>query len=294
MLKADNENLVKNETINNRILTPFHKIRIRYLILQISIGLIVVYFSLKLIINGLLGLNIFTFKYLVTLLAYLYVFLLCFIVTNKNHINFKNIFTLKNKKINWFEVIGLMILSKVIYITTFSSILLFFVYVDPQFLTDYMSNLNTSAVLPLYMFFLLAFLSVCIAPIIEELFFRGILLQVWAVRLGVKKAIVFSSFLFAFLHFSPQFVDIFLGGIILSVLFIKYKSLLVPILFHTINNIIAQVTSYFSRGASSSDHLTLEQATATGWVSLILLIISASIFIVYLKKSQLENRLPII
>ena len=291
MSKASHENLVTEESIGNR--SPFHNVKMRYFLLWITIGFIVLYFSLKLIVNGLMGLSEFTFKYSVASLIYVYVFLLCLKVTKKNHIKFKNIFTIKDKKINWLEIIGLTILTKVIYLTTLSTALLYFVYANPQYLNDFTSNMNT-AVLPLKKFVLLAFLSVVIAPLIEELFFRGIVLQAWAVRWGLKRGIIFSSLVFAALHFSPQFLDIFLGGIILSVLFIKYQSLLVPIVFHVINNSIVQVTSFFNRGASSSDSLTLDQAKAEGWTALILLVISASIFIVYLKKSQLKGRLPVI
>lgn len=78
-----------------------------------------------------------------------------------------------------------------------------------------------------------------IAPVIEEILFRGFLLNRWRQKYGVKRAILFSSLIFAFVH-----IDI-LGGIVfstvLSLIYLKTQSLIGPILVHIANNSIAVV-----------------------------------------------------
>ncbi|RLQ93587.1 CPBP family intramembrane glutamic endopeptidase [Falsibacillus albus] len=282
-------NQAKIENIDSKV-SSFQNVKFRYLLVWIFIGFISIFVLLR-AISGFFGFTSFTFKYTVSTFTYFYVFLLCYRVTQQKSISFKNLFVLKAKKINWIEVIGLTILTKVINISLLASVLLYIVYYSPQYLSSFASDTNT--VEPLTNFFFLAFQAIVLAPIIEELFFRGILLQSWGVRWGVKRAIILSSFTLSVLHFSSQFLDLFVGSIVLSVLFLKYKSLIIPILFHTINNQIAQLTNFFNRGSSSNESITIEQAKAAGWVGAILFIVSFCIYVIYLKKSRIKEMSPI-
>ncbi len=80
---------------------------------------------------------------------------------------------------------------------------------------------------------------VLIAPIVEEFFVRGILLTRWSIKWGTPKAILVSSLTFGILH--TNFVDAFFFGIVLSILYIRTKSLFIPICIHIVNNLIAGV-----------------------------------------------------
>ncbi|GAA0370164.1 hypothetical protein GCM10008932_22160 [Alkalibacterium iburiense] len=53
-------------------------------------------------------------------------------------------------------------------------------------------------------------LGVLIGPFVEEFFFRGILLNKWSERFGIKKAILFTSLLFMALHFNSFFIPQFI------------------------------------------------------------------------------------
>ena len=82
-----------------------------------------------------------------------------------------------------------------------------------------------------------AFLIAILAPILEELVFRGFLFNRWQTKYGTAKAILLSSLMFGLMH-----VEI-LGGIVfgalLCLIYLKTKSLIGPIIVHMTNNTIA-------------------------------------------------------
>ncbi len=85
--------------------------------------------------------------------------------------------------------------------------------------------------------FVNALVIVVIAPVIEETFFRGFLLNRWWRKYGVPRAVVFSSLAFAFVHI--DIIGGFVFGVVLSLIYVKTKSLIGPIIVHAANNGIA-------------------------------------------------------
>lgn len=87
--------------------------------------------------------------------------------------------------------------------------------------------------------------------ITEEIVFRGWLLNALMVKTSKTKAILFSSFLFLFIHFpiwlktdsfiqnltSGAFFNVLVLSAIYSITFLKSKNILVPILLHMIWNL---------------------------------------------------------
>jgi membrane protease YdiL (CAAX protease family) len=92
--------------------------------------------------------------------------------------------------------------------------------------------------LPLWALFLFAGV---IAPITEELVFRGFLLPSVMEHMGYAWGIVIGSFIFAAVHlvFNPiTLLIMFTIGVVLSVLYIRTQSLWPGIFFHMVNNTI--------------------------------------------------------
>jgi sodium transport system permease protein len=81
-------------------------------------------------------------------------------------------------------------------------------------------------------------LALAVLPAIcEELMFRGFILSGLAQRLGVRRAIIVSSILFAFAHLSAfQFLPTLILGLILAMLATRSGSLLPGMVFHLIHN----------------------------------------------------------
>ncbi len=84
------------------------------------------------------------------------------------------------------------------------------------------------------------FVTVVCAPIIEELYFRGLLLSSLTKRFGWLAGIIGSSALFAFLHGQANvIIYTFILGCVLSVFYIRLKSIIPGVALHMINNALA-------------------------------------------------------
>lgn len=85
-----------------------------------------------------------------------------------------------------------------------------------------------------------------LAPITEEIVFRGALLRVLLETFGHQKrwiAIVISALIFAVIHGNvAQGTHAFIGGIALGWLYMRTRSVLPGIVLHWVNNLIAYIT----------------------------------------------------
>lgn len=77
-----------------------------------------------------------------------------------------------------------------------------------------------------------------LAPLLEELFFRGILYN-YLKRWGVIVAVIFSTAAFAAIHSTGSSIPVtqIVGGLVFALSYEKEKSLLVPIIIHSSGNI---------------------------------------------------------
>ncbi|MBL1293802.1 MAG: CPBP family intramembrane metalloprotease [Thiotrichales bacterium] len=110
----------------------------------------------------------------------------------------------------------------------------------------------------------LSFISlVILAPVVEELAFRGILLHRWTEKWGVMKAILLSSLLFGIMHPDPLGAMAF--GVAMSILYLQTQTLWVPMICHALNNIVAWFIAlgYFANSDKSYQY-TIE-GYRSGW-----------------------------
>ena len=78
-----------------------------------------------------------------------------------------------------------------------------------------------------------------VAPVIEELLFRGFLHPAIRPVFGKTKTIIFSASLFALVHLNIHvFLQIFILGLLLAYLYEKTRSLIAPITVHILHNSI--------------------------------------------------------
>lgn len=83
----------------------------------------------------------------------------------------------------------------------------------------------------------LALLALVIAPVVEEILFRGVLLPAFTRAAGVKPAIVAVSLLFAMVHGHwPSFVPLFMLSVALCLAYIYRGSLVVSMAMHACFN----------------------------------------------------------
>lgn len=91
---------------------------------------------------------------------------------------------------------------------------------------------------PWYLAFTIISIAI-IGPIAEEFIFRGVLLKRMMAKTSMWTGIIISSVLFGILH--ADIIGAAIFGVVASLLYIKTKNLLVPILLHIFNNSIAVI-----------------------------------------------------
>ncbi len=109
-----------------------------------------------------------------------------------------------------------------------------------------LSRLDTSG----FVFLLTLFSTAILAPVAEEIFFRGFIYSGLRGRIGVIGAMLASTFFFTTLHFSlDAFVPIFVLGLFLAWLYEKTGSLYPGIILHASNNAIAVIALFIMQAA---------------------------------------------
>jgi membrane protease YdiL (CAAX protease family) len=125
---------------------------------------------------------------------------------------------------------------------------------------------------------------VLIAPIIEEIFFRGFLLTSLTTRFSIKNSILISSAIFGIVHTDLIGATIF--GIVLSIIYLKAKSLYAPIIIHIANNALIFIVLYFYMVFENVSEYTITDFQNDWWIGLIGLIIGLPWFIYFLRKEE--------
>lgn len=92
-----------------------------------------------------------------------------------------------------------------------------------------------------------------IAPIVEELLMRGLILNGLTDMHGVYLALLVSSVLFALLHFNKvQTVSGFVAGVVLGTLYLYTGSIVVSIIAHSLYNLLSYIRSTPSTSLKTS------------------------------------------
>jgi membrane protease YdiL (CAAX protease family) len=84
-------------------------------------------------------------------------------------------------------------------------------------------------------------LTVVAAPVLEEIFFRGLVLESLSRRWSATAAVVASAAIFGAAHFPilPQMVNALVVSILLGYLYLATRSLIPVIVIHAVNNALA-------------------------------------------------------
>ena len=149
-------------------------------------------------------------------------------------------------------------------------------YVAPRFVSEWHLDTPPATFLGTYSLeaILVNGLSVLnialLVPIVEEIVVRGFILHRWCEKYGETKGVVFSSILFGILH--SEILGAFVGAVIVSVLCLRTKSLVGPILIHIGNNsaIMLVVVVFWLMGGDMAELLassTIEEFRSTWWLA---------------------------
>ena len=189
-------------------------------------------------------------------------------------------------------------LSLVLALITFSagSFLLSFYglsLVAPQFVEKILVNLQLSSSqtqLPELHRFLTVLTLVVVAPVTEELIFRGVLLQRWAEKWGIRTALMASSLLFGLCHANVLGLSVF--GLIMGVLYVQTRTLLVPIACHALNNFLVLLFSIATHESTHQSVPSLANLRSSLGAGIILVTLSAPWLVWFVTRNFPQAHTP--
>ncbi len=89
--------------------------------------------------------------------------------------------------------------------------------------------------------------TVILVPIVEEILFRGVLLDQISDKIPSVLAILISSIAFSFFHNDyVQMIYTFIMGMIFAITYLKVKNIFAPIIVHIIYNFTSVACSYIN------------------------------------------------
>ena len=130
---------------------------------------------------------------------------------------------------------------------------------------------------------LIFFVVAVFAPVVEEIIFRGIMVERFGAKYGYKSAVIFSSLIFGVLHM--DIIGAFVFGVVLSVLYLQTRSLLLPFLIHAANNGAVALLIFFDESINLEAMDTLETYLENIWIGFFLFVGSFGWLIWFLKDN---------
>jgi putative effector of murein hydrolase LrgA (UPF0299 family) len=167
-------------------------------------------------------------------------------------------------------------------------LLSFLARVFPQFAKSLLeenlfSAVSDTAVPIVYNSFLIVLL-IMVAPVVEETLFRGLILQRWGTKWGLTAGIIGSSLLFGILHLNVVGLSMF--GIVMAVLYLKTKTLWLPIGVHALNNAAVILVSFLPDNFNGSpQNLSVEQLISTWRIGMLYIMLSLPLLILYFYRN---------
>lgn len=219
----------------------FYKIKVRYIASLLIVGMILFFMFIGMICSNMGGPE----KAVISgLFFYALIVLWITLNFNKYHVNYKKFVGTIPYDINWLKVIG-VVFAIIILSLGFTELRIYLLStINPDILT-YVPGSNTfytlkdSSIAP-FLNFMEFIIGVVMAPIVEEFLFRGVMLHRFTLKWGIRTAILISSFIFGILH--ADILGAFLFGVVMCILYIRTGTLIVPIICHMLNNLIAYGT----------------------------------------------------
>lgn len=185
----------------------------------------------------------------------------------------------------------------------FTTILLTIIYLvfeeHIRELFSFFPMLDLEEVRPSLLVYVLFFINICIlAPIYEEMLFRGILLRRFTLRWSPQKSIIISSIIFGIIHLNPiNVVFAFALGCVLGYAYLKTKNIVIPMLLHSFNNFLAFIQFVYTNQTTEIDLPTTEAARQGLLINVAFFFILKAVIIFLLVKyyknfRQLINPAP--
>lgn len=214
---------------------PFQTMRARYFLIVFALLILVARSSNELLESTF---HIQNSSFISILIFYILPIMWLFYEYRKHRVSFVH-FINKNEAFNLMQVLYIAIM---LCVFSYGYLILYmysFAWITPDFI---MNALHEPIIDSTGGYLYQVIMVVFIAPIIGEFVFRGFLLQRFAAKWGTGIAMVVVALLFACLHI--DFLGAVVFSIVLSIVYIRTKSLLMPIVIHMLNNAFVLSASF--------------------------------------------------
>jgi membrane protease YdiL (CAAX protease family) len=135
--------------------------------------------------------------------------------------------------------------------------------------------------------------AVILAPLLEEIVFRGIILRGYLLTYSPKTAVFLASLLFAIAHGTPiHMLSIFLTGLFLCWIYYKTKALTFTIILHAIFNVTAISCTYIVSRLNVDNKVSLLNLYGPGTPFIIGFCIVISLYTFYLLTQRMAGPPP--
>lgn len=264
----------------------FQKIRIRYLLLAV-----IVIFVLIAIVSNLQVIQSVPFidDNFWNAIFYLCLLFWAAYFVRKNKLNIPALIRDFKNKIKWSEIFSIVGIH---YLFTYGSMLLIISvleFIKPGS-SDSLLNSNPFAAGKIYDKIYILLLITVLAPLVEELIFRGVILNRLAWRWGITASIIISSAAFGLLHSEAAMAGAILFALLLCLLYFKTNNILLTITAHFVNNFLLGVLNFFDVSSSSdpaAPEISSDPLSLLVYCSLGLLMTAGSLWYVvrYFRKN---------
>ncbi|HEY9652475.1 MAG TPA: CPBP family intramembrane glutamic endopeptidase [Coleofasciculaceae cyanobacterium] len=123
-----------------------------------------------------------------------------------------------------------------------------------------------------------------VSPIFDAFIFQGIVLHRWAAKWGVRRAVISLSLFYSILY-SYNFLGGLSLGLMQNLLYIKSRTLIVPIICRIINNALGLIIFFLTLSVDNS----LEQFRSEFKIGIVGVAISAPLLIWVLYKNRIRS-----
>ncbi|MFF1990867.1 CPBP family intramembrane glutamic endopeptidase [Bacillus mycoides] len=216
-------------------MNPFQTMRARYFLIVFALLILIARSSNELLESTF---HIQNSSFINMLIFYILPIIWIFYGYRKHRVSF-SLFINRNETFNLVQVLYIAIM-----LCMFSyGYLILYMYSFAWITPDFIMNALHEPIIDSTGGYVFQFIRVVfIAPIVGEFVFRGFLLQRFAAKWGTSVAMIAVAPLFAILH--VDFLGAAVFSIVLSIVYIRTKSLLMPIAIHMLNNTFVLCASF--------------------------------------------------
>lgn len=252
--------------------SAFASVRARWLIAFAVVGTLLLV-AVEALLGAVLDVNLLSSELLAGLF-YLPLVVWAFFVQWRNRVRLKLLFARPRLGSYWWVVVG-MVLALLVFSLGASAVT---AAVVPDYVAGAEIDIGSNVVA-------LVLTIAVIPPVVEELIFRGLLLERWAAKWRIGTAVVVQGVFFGILHVDPVGAGVF--GVAMALMYLRTRTLWVPIIMHAMNNGLVLVAVLLG-GDAAQDSGTPADAGETGLqilAGLLIMAVAAPFVVLFIKRN---------